>query len=1836
MLNKLLKAFVLMSILIVYSYNLSAQTPPARAFKATNPSGFTKILFGGNSLYTNQPNDTGYVDRTDIIIPVNIDDVYDVIMQGFKWLAGGSDEVKYAQYVKVFIDLNRDSMFTGAGETVFNPGTARYAFSGTITIPSLAAFIAGPGYYRIRFVTDYNYTNAIDIGEGTTVYGQAIDMTLNVGPKVPAITSTFPGTSTILKLDSIYSNAAQKPKISVKTNGLTFPVLLSYKITGPLQRYANIQPILANIYVGTEETDISDTLINVTLAGTTFTYSLTHAKGIAARGFDWSNPYSALNNGDIDLKTRIDSLAAGEYAIESNLTIPSIPAFRQTFKNIFNIAFNNDLEVNRIVSPKTTDYELYPFSIPVSAVVRNVGKNEVTAFRAIARIYRNNLLVYTSIKDWASNPPSLPNMAMGAENTINFDLFAPQDASQFGDYTIKIEVQFPAASQIVDDQPINNFLPRETETIPYTFRIRNEIDARADSVYFSAKDLYVGRPVYPQARFSNQGLSDISNAPATLTIRRLPSMQVVYTYPNYVIPDISTGRFVRVEFPTDFIPPADGKYLACVTISAVADRIATNNSVCDTFVVKPALSGIYTIGKKYQYDTTMNKRNFLTIDKAVDTLFLKGISGPVQFILTDTLYNAGNPLALNAPAIDLSSRIVGVSSTNTITFKPLDELALTKERIVINLITNSGIGILIGQTTTPKNDYAPVRILRESRKRLYANSAGYITFDGGENKAFKFTLQTTSNFRSVFYLTNGASNITIKNCVITDGINQAPSYLGSLPLTTYNTSLSQFTYEDDNRGAGNTYSAGIVFRSISPKDSSTQNNSYFLDTLVNRSNDISYNEISNFGYGIVSLGTGVLFRQAANALVEYMNTENGFVKNEIYNVGRAGIYLGFERTSAVVGNRIYNVNGLGGNVCGGILLGGERSATFNGYNNLDLTIADNEIYNISAPLLAYGIKSEQSVNTYPQTNEVFPKTAENIKIYNNIIRDMTTTGAGSNRVGIHLFTERANALWYTVAGVPAPKNTTHYTLNDKVINNTIWLRNVAAPTTGTVIGIAMNQAKNAEVLNNAIAITDNNPAAYFVAGLYWHGVMPQDGGLTSNRNAFWLDPVAVPSAVIARLIETDENSNILEGGNQATEGNDYKELVQWQMWTGQDKNSNVKNFTTDFTVAAQKLRIRQNPAPTGSILEDNGQRVLWITGDIDGNPRGTAGVRYDIGASEFAGIKYLSDLEAMPILEPGRYRRGNAPFNDGEYIMTTAPINIIGRVRNNGTLTQTNTPTILRVYRKTATGYDSLILEKSLILNFLPNETTDINFNTNFIPHTYNDLRGEDTAYNVPVIFRAMGANVTPLYKFEVSVNPSYDQDNTNNIISKYVRFYIKRSPQSIMVSSENSMYAITPGDQNITAGRLNADSLKRGLSYIDLKIDTTLDKNRKLYDLDSSRYDYDVFDRKGWEPKTVDYSMYRTMFWTDGNENALTRYEKKDITKFLTVNNNPDKKNLIIGSQEMLRANVATDPTFLQTYLSLTKPRVVGAAIPYNPITGGGSYANNTVVGVSVGRNLTERVIATGYASDAAPLCGLVNVYTAGEGLARQAYYYSNHTASPLLDSTMGVATATITRNVISLGVEWRHWANIRTVLEAITDFVQNNDGKIIPVNLVSFEAIPIGNRVELNWATASEYNTDRFEVERKLVSNLESANFERVATEKAAGLSNYYKEYGPVVDRNVRMNNTYVYRLKTIDKDGQWQYSDEVEVTLEGSTLNWLGTAVPNPAKDEAKFEFSLKDAAHVEVLLYDINGNLVKTLFEGNATAGVNEVKINCNDLSSGLYNYVLKVDGNIFNQQINVVK
>jgi hypothetical protein len=58
------------------------------------------------------------------------------------------------------------------------------------------------------------------------------------------------------------------------------------------------------------------------------------------------------------------------------------------------------------------------------------------------------------------------------------------------------------------------------------------------------------------------------------------------------------------------------------------------------------------------------------------------------------------------------------------------------------------------------------------------------------------------------------------------------------------------------------------------------------------------------------------------------------------------------------------------------------------------------------------------------------------------------------------------------------------------------------------------------------------------------------------------------------------------------------------------------------------------------------------------------------------------------------------------------------------------------------------------------------------------------------------------------------------------------------------------------------------------------------------------------WEPRSINYGMYRSMMWSDGIDKPLTRYQRMDVEEFLNEGYLLEKKNLIIGSQGMARVH--------------------------------------------------------------------------------------------------------------------------------------------------------------------------------------------------------------------------------------------------------------------------------------------------------------------------------------------
>ena len=1645
---------------------------------------------------------------------------------------------------------------------------------------------------------------------------------ITFGVSEPQVVGVTPGDDAILELGEVYGEPYH-PAVDIFRTAEQPEVELEYKIAGPLPRDGIDY---RDIYTAIENGDIYDTKVYLDPQPVNpeedvpYNHEIESAMGIAAQ----ANP----NDGSLDL-TDDEVLVGGEYEVISQVSIVGTEP-EEYFHDRFIIALDYDLAINNVISPKKAADHTYPFeayNVPIRFYVSNVGLNPSYEFAYTATVKdANGETLYNQTRIWEADPD--PLRSGESVRLTNLPNFVP---STIGDYTIEMCVENLNPAR--DDAEANDCMPRSYDE-DRVFHVMYNIEASAIEIINPTTNIFLRKPIKPRARFQNNGISGISDAPSYCTIEYLEdgTPEEVYTS-TFIIPDIPEGRMNKaVATYEEFRPLRPGLYRICAEVDLRDDPIYENNFVCDSFYVVEAMSGVYTIG----FENTGDDRNFETFQQAADALYQIGVSGPVIFELTDSFYNISSiGSGPEVPALDLSARIVGVDEDNTITFRPSAEKRIQSESIELMLQSPSGIGFKFGQNPYPNNSFADVHSVGFSSVNYYSNSEGYITIDGGPYKAIKVTMETVSEFRAPFFLQQGSRNITIKNIVIeNDDIQSASSV--SLPLMFLNPINLRFEYQDNVRGITETltYSAGVVMRSEVPIDEEFNANIYNLDTIPSHDIRIENNEISGFGYGVVTLGMGILYKsgEGFNKYMFFPGKNNVIHKNVIHDVARAGIFVGFEDGIRVTNNRIFNVNGNfdvpSTKGVAGIIAGGDSYEQYYSYFNTNTVIMNNEISGVTGSGAVHGIKVENPQLEFPGgLGEFifFPDQDENSQIANNMIWGLNGVGEDVFRAGIHVLTQRDDPQ-DLMGTLLTPQIPSYYSRNDKIINNTIMLSADAESEMNA--GVAIQQAKGTEIYNNAIVVdgSNDNPDA-INAALFFQTKMPKTAEIKSDRNAYWLPDEN--NSCIAYFVELDEFDNSIIEISDVT---DYQNLNQWYNWTGMDINSVYGDFESEYTFMGyppkQKLRVKTNPAPQNSILNNRGMNVDWVETDIDGDIRGTAAQRYDIGADEFTGRMHVRDIEITKITEPSEYKRGSGPLSDAEYVMIGHPLvekfNVKAIVRNNGSLNQSQVKVYTKVYRMEPDGVwgSAPVIEDMVEVDLNTSESKEIDFNLSENPdiddalQTYSDLVDYDypVPYSVPDKFSEMWHNVTPLHKVVIEVEP--DEENSQNSLSKVCRFYLMRAPMRIMVSAVNTWQQLDQDSPvDVVAGQLNFRSVVNGM--MDLAW---------FVDYDRGRTDYDIFDRTTWEPKAIDYTPYRTLIWSDGDAeegtSGLTRYQRMDISEFL--NNSPiegEKKNMIISSQEMLRNS--DDERFNSNVLRAEN------ANPGNPMGLGVSNDGNKAIGNDIDKDFVQTILATGYQNDVEPYCGVMIEDTEGAGIVKEAFNWQNHPATG--SDIVGVTVNTFTRNLMFYAVDWRHWSNPERILRGSFDFVEKNDGFVIPVELYTFDARQVGNKVHVNWATASEVETDRFEIERALRTDAGTTDFVKIAEEPAVGNSNDMTQYGPVIDRNVNFGTTYVYRLKMIDLNGEFDYSQEREVNIGGSGELWLGMAQPNPAANDVRFEISGIDG-DVQIACYDVDGKVVSV---DNTISG-NILELDISSLSSGTYTLVVINNGNNLTRQFQVVK
>ncbi len=196
------------------------------------------------------------------------------------------------------------------------------------------------------------------------------------------------------------------------------------------------------------------------------------------------------------------------------------------------------------------------------------------------------------------------------------------------------------------------------------------------------------------------------------------------------------------------------------------------------------------------------------------------------------------------------------------------------------------------------------------------------------------------------------------------------------------------------------------------------------------------------------------------------------------------------------------------------------------------------------------------------------------------------------------------------------------------------------------------------------------------------------------------------------------------------------------------------------------------------------------------------------------------------------------------------------------------------------------------------------------------------------------------------------------------------------------------------------------------------------------------------------------------------------------------------------------------------------------------------------------------------------------------------------------------------------------------------NPDGQlgnsIVPVELVSFSASAANSTVTLDWITATELNNSGFEIERAVISNeVRNLNWEKIGFVSGHGTTSETHSYS-FKDENIS-NGKYSYRLKQIDFDGTFSYSNEVEVDLSLPQSFSLEQNYPNPFNPVTKIKYTIPnvtlsgvEGSRVIFKVYDILGNEVATLVNENKPAGNYEVTFDAKNLSSGTYFYKLQAE------------
>ncbi len=209
-------------------------------------------------------------------------------------------------------------------------------------------------------------------------------------------------------------------------------------------------------------------------------------------------------------------------------------------------------------------------------------------------------------------------------------------------------------------------------------------------------------------------------------------------------------------------------------------------------------------------------------------------------------------------------------------------------------------------------------------------------------------------------------------------------------------------------------------------------------------------------------------------------------------------------------------------------------------------------------------------------------------------------------------------------------------------------------------------------------------------------------------------------------------------------------------------------------------------------------------------------------------------------------------------------------------------------------------------------------------------------------------------------------------------------------------------------------------------------------------------------------------------------------------------------------------------------------------------------------------------------------------------------------------------------------------------SDYSNQASGIAFPVELSTFSIKQEQKHIVLTWTTATETNNHGFEIERQQMREPANRNWDVVGFISGHGTSSTPHAYQ--FRDSERIFGKYAYRLKQIDRDGRFEYSEILTIYIKGPESFALGQNYPNPFNPATKIEFQIPDDVDsgqsvvfriVNMLGEEVNRFEMTNPAPGNYDIVWDATNFQGEKVASGIYFYQLITNKILFTRKMTLI-